>query len=167
MTVNLQVNEDVVLQPQLNISALEGLIPVAKKALEILDKTNHDVSIVIMTDEQITDLNASYRGVEGPTDVLSFAAEPPPPGIEIDDALYLGDLLLAYTYTLQRAINSQHHPADEFGLLVVHGILHLCGYNHDSNASQQIMWQKQREILQQVNIFLDVPDYIHETDDPS
>ena len=85
-----------------------------------------------------------------------------PPEIATDEPLYLGDLLLAYPYTLSHAIAANHSPFDAFALLVVHGILHLVGYNHDDAASQQTMWAKQHDILTELGIHIVVPDFIHD-----
>lgn len=165
MTVDVQIDDNLSLSSQLNADQLYKLGDIAQQALAYVNKTAYDLSIVITTDEHIATLNETYRGVVGPTDVLSFEAEPMPPEIATEETPYLGDLILAYPYTLARALAANHPPQEEFGLLVVHGILHLCGYTHDNAASQQLMWAKQRELLAHVNITLDVPDYIHTMDD--
>lgn len=165
MTVDLQLDEQLVPEPAFPAEALQELRGIAEHTLTALGKGGHGLSIVITTDAHSAELNRTYRGVNAPTDVLSFPAEPLPPGVAMDEPLYLGDLLLAYPYTLRRALQANHKPYEEFGLLVVHGILHLCGYNHDTTEHQQHMWQKQRELLQALHITLDVPDYIHAADD--
>lgn len=158
----LQIDEQVQLVEAMPLAALEGLVSVAERTLAYLGVVS-DLSIVIAPDEVVRELNAAHRGVDAVTDVLSFAAEPLPP--EIDEPPYLGDLIVAYPYTIAQAVAANHDPSDEFGLLVVHGILHLVGYDHDSAASQQVMWAKQSELLTLLNIPLTVPDFIHSSDD--
>jgi probable rRNA maturation factor len=165
MLVDLQIDAQLTPADELDTAALQALQDVAAQTMLALGKSTHELSIVITTDEHVAQLNRTYRSVDGPTDVLSFDAEPLPPGVATDEAPYLGDLLLAYPYTLQRALHAGHDPFEEFALLVVHGILHLCGYDHNTAAGQQVMWQKQRDLLRHLDIALDVPDYIHEPDD--
>lgn len=158
----LQIDEQVQLVEAMPLTALEGLVAVAERTLTHLGVTA-DLSIVIAPDEMVRELNAAHRGVDAVTDVLSFAAEPLPP--EIDEPPYLGDLIVAYPHTIAQAVAANHYPPHEFGLLVVHGILHLIGYDHDTAASQQAMWAKQAELLALLNIPLTVPDFIHSSDD--
>lgn len=158
----LQIDEQVQIVETMPLTALEGLVTVAERTLAHLGVVA-DLSIVIAPDEMVRELNAEHRGVDAVTDVLSFAAEPLPP--EIDEPPYLGDLIVAYPYTIAQAVAANHHPSDEFGLLVVHGILHLVGYDHDSAISQQVMWAKQAELLTLLDIPITVPDFIHSPDD--
>ena len=66
---------------------------------------------------------------------------------EAYEAPYLGDLIVAYPYTARQAAKAGHTLADEFTLLVVHGTLHLLGYDHDTAENQDRMWAKQAELL--------------------
>lgn len=160
----VQIDDDLELSPAMPAEALMKLADVAHQVLQRLAVVA-DLSIVIAPDELVHDLNKRHRGVDAPTDVLSFPAEPLPPEIAAEETPYLGDLILAYPYTLTQAQATHHNPADEFALLVVHGILHLLGYDHDTPASQQIMWQKQAELLKMLDIAIVVPDFVHHPDD--
>ena len=98
--------------------------------------------------------NRIYRQQDAPTDVLSFAVhEGPALAAEVPDALAaeldsdLGDLVLAFPYASRQAIQHGHTLAAEMQLLVVHGTLHLLGYDHDTETRHADMWRKQSAIL--------------------
>jgi probable rRNA maturation factor len=116
------------------------------------------VTIVVTTDEHIRSLNAEFRGVDAPTDILSFPADPLPEEIEADEP-YLGDLLIAYPYTLHEAQEAGHDIADELVLLVIHGTLHLLGYDHDNEENQDAMWAEQAEALTVADVAIEVPRF--------
>ncbi|NMC13798.1 MAG: rRNA maturation RNase YbeY [Chloroflexi bacterium] len=103
-----------------------------------------ELSIVITSNEQIRILNRQYRGIDAATDVLSFPAEEIDP--ETGNA-YLGDILIAYPYASDQAAAEGHSIDNEMQLLVVHGTLHLLGYDHVQDSDRQQMWQTQAEIL--------------------
>lgn len=102
------------------------------------------LSVVLAGDETVRALNRKYRGIDGPTDVLSFPAESDE---SPDDADYLGDLVIAAPYLARQAEAEGHTFDDEFLLAAIHGTLHLLGYDHDSPASQETMWAVQAEAL--------------------
>lgn len=161
-------NYTILLQMQANLAAPDAIEPdileaAAQQAL-IHQNVSGDamVSIIIGTDEYLRDLNQQFRGIDAPTDVLSFPAAPLPPEVEDVDSGYLGDIAIALPYTARRATQEGHAVIDEVRLLIVHGILHLLGFEHDTPQSQQQMWKVQAEILRALNIALVVPDYIHE-----
>ena len=110
------------------------------------------VTILVTDDEAVRKLNARYRGVDAPTDVLSFPAEEDdlPPGLEEDP--YLGDILIAYPYTAAQAGEEGHDLRDVLVLLAVHGALHLLGFDHDDAEHQAAMWDAQAAILQTLGV---------------
>lgn len=109
------------------------------------------LSVVLTSDEAVAALNEQYRGIDMPTDVLSFPAAPLP--VEVpDSAPYLGDLVIAYPYAAAQAAALGHTLNDSLALLVVHGTLHLLGYDHDTEANRAIMWAAQARALDALNI---------------
>lgn len=133
---------------------------------DVLSRHDVDVrttlSLVLMDNEQVRAFNARYRGVDAPTDILSFPADPPPP--EVLEALeaegegpYLGDLFVAYPYTVHQAAEAGHALDDELILLAIHGTLHLLGYDHDNADNQAQMWAAQSDALKRAGIAIDVP----------
>ena len=114
------------------------------------------VTVLVTDDEAVRKLNARYRGVDAPTDVLSFPAEDDdlPPGLEEDP--YLGDILIAYPYTAAQALQDGHNLDHVLILLAVHGALHLLGFEHDNAERQAAMWEAQAAILKALNVPPDV-----------
>lgn len=103
-------------------------------------------TLVISDDRTIRQLNRQYRGIDAPTDVLSFANTPDPdfPGL---DQGHLGDLIIAYPLAQRQALAAGHSPEEELVLLTVHGMLHLLGLDHDTLPKKQEMWATQNEIM--------------------
>lgn len=114
------------------------------------------ISVVIGDDAQITALNQQFRGIDAPTDVLSFPAEALPNELRGDEPPYLGDLVIAYPYALAQAEREGHAPDDSLALLVVHGTLHLLGYDHDTPENRAVMWTAQEKALRQLGISPDI-----------
>lgn len=130
------------------------------------------VTLVVADDERVRALNAQYRAVDSATDVLSFPAEPLPDELRQamveagdEDALYLGDLVMAYPYTAQHAQAAGHGLDDELVLLAVHGTLHLLGFDHDNAAHQTAMWAAQAEALAALGVALRVPQFTFDDED--
>ena len=121
------------------------------------------VAIVVTDNEYVQRLNRAYRGVDAPTDVLSFAAQE---GDDLDAVLapeaadeidrYLGDLILAYPYAAAQAARYGYPIPTELQLLVVHGGLHLLGYDHDTDENQAEMWAAQNAILIGLGVNVDL-----------
>jgi probable rRNA maturation factor len=106
------------------------------------------LTVVITDDEAVAALNHQYRGIDAPTDVLSFPADPMPQ----DKPPYLGDLIIAYPYTLMQAASAGHDADDSLALLVVHGTLHLLGSDHDTLEHRSAMWAAQETALRALGI---------------
>lgn len=112
------------------------------------------LSIVITHDEVIQRFNLDYRGLDAPTDVLSFAAQEGDEPlldlpVELADALdkELGDVVIALPYARRQAEQFGNTLDAELKLLVAHGVLHLLGYDHDSPEAEAALWALQEEIL--------------------
>lgn len=115
--------------------------------------TASSLTVVITDKAQVQTLNAEYRGVDKPTDVLSFVHEPDdfvlPDAIE---ELYLGDIIIAYPIAAAQAEAAGHTTQAELMLLTVHGCLHLLGYDHDTPTNKTAMWQQQQQLMSQLNL---------------
>ncbi len=105
------------------------------------------VSVVVTDNQTVQQLNAQYRGLDSPTDVLSFHNEPDPafPDPTLTD--HLGDIIIAYPVAERQAASGGHAPAAEIMLLTVHGALHLLGFDHDTPTRKTAMWQAQQQIM--------------------
>ena len=117
------------------------------KVLTSLDCNEHEISILFIGDQGIRDLNNQFRDIDRPTDVLSF------PQISEDEleaprALVLGDV--AISLETARCQSEEHGLSfeEELTLLLIHGILHLLGYDHEiSNQEEKRMRSKTRELF--------------------
>ncbi|SLM29026.1 putative metal-dependent hydrolase (fragment) [Desulfamplus magnetovallimortis] len=107
---------------------------------------NHEISIVITDDDHMRELNSSYRGIDNTTNVLSFSM------IEGDfqdmGANLLGDLVISLPTAQKEAIESGITLEERLSQLLVHGILHLVGYDHETGEDQERkMVEKSLELL--------------------
>ena len=103
-----------------------------------------ELSIVVGDDEQLRELNFQYRAIDLPTDVLSFPAGEADPE---SGNFYIGDIILSYPRASEQAEAGGHPVKAELQLLVVHGVLHLLGYDHGDAEEKERMWSKQASIL--------------------
>ncbi|MEM1409804.1 MAG: rRNA maturation RNase YbeY [Pseudomonadota bacterium] len=138
--------------------------------LDCLEATSQEIgppalaraaTVLFTDDEAVQKLNLEWRGKDRPTNVLSFPAEPMP-GLPAD-MQPLGDVALALETCEREAQEKKipfcHHAAH----LVVHGLLHLCGYDHVADADAEAMERAERHILQRLGIddpYGDTPEHI-------
>ena len=130
------------------------LLAAVQATLRACGRAGNVLSILVVDDDEVQRYNRLYRQQDAPTDVLSFAInEGSPFSADVPDTLAaemdaeLGDLLLAFPYASRQARHFGHSLSAELQLLVVHGTLHLLGYDHDTDARQAEMWRKQNQIL--------------------
>lgn len=126
----------------------EALYTVLQRFPQTLPAT---LTIVITDDETVRQLNARYRGVDSPTDVLSFANTSDPDFPDMEQG-HLGDVIIAYPVAQRQALARGHAPQEEVILLAVHGTLHLLGFDHDTDRKREEMWSTQRAILADLNL---------------
>jgi probable rRNA maturation factor len=110
-----------------------------------------DLTLVLTGDKKIKRLNKQFRGIDTPTDVLSFPTESRQKGEH-----YLGDVIISVPRAKDQAKEAGHSLNDELTLLAVHGVLHLLGYDHADPAGKVEMWKTQGAILRELGIGLDV-----------
>ena len=141
--INVMVDD--VFAPQVDSVNLKHA---AQKTLELQNRSiETDLSIVIIDDDQMQSLNLHYRGIDSSTDVLSFPADFVDPD---NEKTYLGDVIISYPKCLEQAQSANHSTNEELILLVVHGTLHLLGYDHIQYDEKKRMWSLQAEILEQL-----------------
>jgi probable rRNA maturation factor len=87
-----------------------------------------EVTVALVSDRQVRTLNRSYRGVDAPTDVLSFPADN-----GVGALPHLGDIVIARGVARRQARAESHPEATEWRVLALHGLLHLLGYDHDAD----------------------------------
>jgi len=113
----------------------------------------YEVSLVFTDSETVRRLNRDYRGVDEPTDVLAFYMLPQK---EVDDAFALppdgvtrlGEVIISYPQAEEQAREQGHSPEKELALLIIHGILHLLGYDHEEPEEESKMRERERELLE-------------------
>jgi probable rRNA maturation factor len=108
--------------------------------------------LVITGDQSIRDLNRDFLGVDAPTDVLAFPtqAEGGPFVAAPEAGGYLGDVIISYPRAEAQARQEGHPVEQELDLLIVHGILHLLGYDHATPGDKAAMWARQDAILSSI-----------------
>jgi probable rRNA maturation factor len=115
------------------------------------DFSKSTVAVLLTDDAAMRRLNAQWRDIDKPTNVLSFPAAPRLAGSE-DGARALGDIAIACETTAREARDEHKHFADHLAHLAVHGFLHLLGYDHESEAQAETMEQLERAVLQRLGI---------------
>ncbi len=112
---------------------------------------NHrfEVNVTVCDDDEIREINKEHRGIDRPTDVLSF----PFLDFETPETLtLLGDIIISRDTAYRQAEEYGHSPKREFCFLAAHSALHLLGYDHETEEEREVMEAKQREILDKLGI---------------
>ncbi|HZH52659.1 MAG TPA: rRNA maturation RNase YbeY [Microvirga sp.] len=123
-------------------SRLEGVEALAQRAAEaavaVAEEPDEDfeVSVMLTDDAHIRELNRTWRGKDKPTNVLSFPATEQPGAV---GPRHLGDIALACETLVRESEEESKALADHFAHLIVHGILHLLGYDHEDEAEADAM----------------------------
>lgn len=112
------------------------------------------VTIVVTDNATVQQLNADYRGIDAPTDVLSFENIPDPdfPIVDETEAGHLGDIIIAYPVAETQALAAGHTAQQEVILLAVHGLLHVLGLDHDTPKNKEKMWRTQYQIMVELGL---------------
>lgn len=163
MTLTLEWNNE---QDALEIT--DELIAKLETVLQILGETEGveagEVALSFVDDAAIHQLNRDYRGVDKPTDVLSFAMQENGDGepdivfeVESEDeeepfGNMLGDVIISVPRAIAQSEDYGHSVERELGFLFAHGFLHLLGYDHQDEAAERIMMEKQEAALQKVGL---------------
>lgn len=133
------------------------LLQVAKEKLNLDDSI--EVSVTFVDNDKIREINKEYRDKDAVTDVISFAVED-----DEDDVFSLlelegeeitrdlGDIFISYDKAVEQAEEYGHSLKREIGFLLVHGFLHLNGYDHMSLSEEKIMFALQEEILDEYGL---------------
>lgn len=132
----------------------EAVTLAAEKVAELYGLQNAEVSVTLTDDAHIHELNKTYRGVDRPTDVLSFAlTESEEPEVEGGpETEILGDLVLSVERVAAQAEEYGHSLRREAAFLTVHGMLHLLGYDHIEDEDREEMEAEQRTVMDALGI---------------
>ncbi len=113
----------------------------------------YEVGLVFTDAERVKQLNRDYRGVDEPTDVLAFYMLPQKESdcsfaLPPDEIIRLGEVVVSYPQAVAQAKKQGHSTERELELLVIHGILHLLGYNHEEPAQEKKMRAREKQLLE-------------------
>lgn len=111
-----------------------------------------ELTLVLADDRLVQNLNRDYRGIDEPTNVLSFADLDLSEEASSGGPRLLGDVVLARETILKEAGNQDKSPADHFMHLVVHGVLHLMGHDHQTELEAEAMEDLERAILGDLDV---------------
>jgi rRNA maturation RNase YbeY len=125
------------------------LARIARRALNLVHDTNSQLGIVLVDDATIAQLNAQYHATPGPTDVLSF-----------DYGEGQGELIISVECVVRQARRFRTTPARELILYVVHGILHLHGYDDQTPNDQRRMRAAERKLISRLGHFYEFKSLI-------
>lgn len=154
MTLEIDyIDETGELAPE-QVQQILQLLQLAAKREEVIGDS--ELSLTFVDNEKIHEINREYRGIDRPTDVISFALEENTEGeMEIigqDMPRVLGDIIISIPRAKQQAKEYGHSFMRELGFLAVHGFLHLLGYDHGTKEEEQQMFSRQEEILQEFGL---------------
>lgn len=133
------------------IKEIESIKKVLNKGIEIEKLENVNFNVIIVDNEYIHTLNREYRGIDRPTDVITFALEDTK-DIDYDNFRLLGDIYISLDKAHSQATEYGHSFEREICFLAVHGFLHLLGYDHMEKDEEKIMFERQELILNETGI---------------
>ncbi len=145
MTIFISIAESYI--DQLSNSQLEKYVIAVLNHMGISKES--DLLILVEDDLYLQKLNREYRNIDAPTDVLSFPAGHLDPDT---GHIYLGDVVISFPTANKQALEAGLSLQDEFSLLVVHGVLHLLGFDHDEPERKAKMWSAQNQILETLGV---------------
>jgi probable rRNA maturation factor len=133
------------------VDEIKDIKIVIDKAVQTLKLDSLEFNIILVDNTYIHKLNKDYRGIDRPTDVISFALEDYEDNIDLDHRI-LGDIYISIDKAHSQAEEYGHSFKREICFLAVHGLLHLLGYDHMKEEDEKIMFGLQEVILNEANI---------------
>lgn len=134
------------------IEEIETMKQVIEKAIQHQKLEKLEFSIIIVDNDKIKEINREYRKIDHVTDVITFALEDEKEMIVCSDTRVLGDIYISLDKAKEQAQEYQHSLKRELCFLAVHGFLHLLGYDHMNPEDEKVMFDLQKEILNECNI---------------
>jgi probable rRNA maturation factor len=126
---------------------IKSLADFSLRSLGIHPESELSISLVDM--EEMSSLHMRWLDESGPTDVLSFPMDELKPNSSSDGPGILGDIVLCPEYAKKQAVEIGHSLQAELEVLLVHGVLHLLGFDHRENDEKTMMFSRQDEILRE------------------
>lgn len=142
---------DIINETKENIDELDTVKNVLEFALKYLKIENSIFNVIIVSIDKIHELNKTYRNIDRPTDVISFALEDDETFVKTDYRV-LGDIYICLDKARSQAIEYGHSFKREICFLSIHGLLHLLGYDHMNPEDEKVMFDLQDKILNEYGI---------------
>ena len=120
---------------------IESLLEFAFGALAL--NSESELSLTFVDNSEMSDLHLKWMDEPGPTDVLSFPMDLP----DGDEAVTLGDIVIAPVFAAEQARVAGHEVAHEISILAVHGLLHILGYDHAVEEEERVMFELQEKLV--------------------
>ena len=140
---------------KINPRKIREIVKKVLQSLKVDEKT--EISVLFTDDKFIKSLNNKYRGIDKPTDVLSFSLrEGPVKTPEVESDKLLGDIIISVETAQRQTDNLNHSIEKEFTVLLIHGLLHLTGYAHEEDNDYKMMREKEKVILKSFDLSPDV-----------
>jgi probable rRNA maturation factor len=151
MEINIQIGKEY--KEEIKAAWLKNIIRLVQKAENVSAKS--EMGLVITGDEDIHKLNLKYLDEDRPTDVLSFPMNEQPETAPVfvkvpDGKLHLGDIVISYPQAIKQAEEHRHPVSREIEILLIHGVLHLLGYDHDVPKRKSVMRNRETAILKMI-----------------
>lgn len=139
--INLEINNQQGII-EINEELINLLEKIAKKAAKYENRENGNISLALVDNKKIKELNKKFRDKDEATDVLSFP---------MDKEIW-GDIIISTNKIIEQARDYGHSRQRELAYLYTHGILHLLGYDHKTSSEKKIMRDKEEKILKEVGL---------------
>jgi len=151
MEINVLIDEDFEGCPEVSwLRSIAEQVLIARSA-----GSDVELGLVITSQEKVRQLNKSYRGKDEPTDVLAFymtSAAGETFVAPLDGLLHLGEVIISYPQAVIQAREHRHSIKRELAILIIHGVLHLLGYDHEEPEQEHQMREREKEILSRVEV---------------
>ncbi|HLS66453.1 MAG TPA: rRNA maturation RNase YbeY [Pseudogracilibacillus sp.] len=145
----IDVNDQTAEVKEKHINLIKKVLQYTLEHEKIMQQT--EVAVTIVTNEQIKQLNKTYRNIDEATDVLSFEIDNPYVQSK-QSVLHVGDIVISHDKVMEQATRYNHSYERELAFLAVHGMLHLLGYTHDDKEQEKTMFAKQERILEEFEL---------------
>ncbi len=146
--MRLEIRVDRPFRQRIDCQDIRRLVDCTLQTAGVKDEV--ELSLYITSDARVKKLNRAYRGVDETTDVLSFALDETAFGTFVgppDGVLRPGEVIISFPWVARQAEEHGHHLRHELAWLVVHGVLHLLGFDHDEPSRARRMRTLERKIL--------------------
>ena len=140
------MNVEIFNETKEELKELESLPDLIDYAIKYEKLGNVIFNVILVDEEKIHELNREYRGIDRPTDVITFALEDNE-DIVYEDFRLLGDIYICLEKVYTQAEEYGHSVLRELSFLTIHGFLHLLGYDHMTEEDEKVMFKRQEEIL--------------------